>query len=55
MCSGLAGVGPVGTGLEIPAGSAGMGMKPQVEGQTESCRTDQGASRGWGDFSGGEV
>ncbi len=37
-------VGLDGTGLEIPAASAGMDVKTLVEGQTESGKTDQGAS-----------
>ena len=40
MLSGPVVVGPVGTGLEIPAVSAGMEMRPQVKGQTESCKMD---------------
>ena len=46
MLSGPVVVGPFGTGLEIPAVSAGMDMRPQVEGQTESYKKDQGASQG---------
>ena len=49
MLSGLVVVGPVGTGLEIPAVNAGMDMRPHVEGQTESYRKDQGANQGWVD------
>ena len=46
-------VGPVGTGLEIPAESAGMEMKTPVEGQTESGKTDQVASQDWANSSEG--
>ncbi len=48
-------VDPVGTGLEIPAESAGMEMKTLVEGQTGSGKTDQGASQDWANSSGGGV
>ena len=55
MLSGPVGVGFVGTGLEIPAVSAGKEMKPHVEGHAESCKTDQGANQGWVNSSEGEV
>ena len=42
---GPVGVGPVGTGLEIPAESAGREMKTPEEAQTESGKTDRGASQ----------
>ena len=46
MLSGPVVVCRVGTGLEIPAVNAGMDMRPQVEGQTESYKKEQGASQG---------
>ncbi len=48
-------VDPVGTGLEIPAESAGMEMKTLVEDQTESGKTDRGASQDWAGSSKGGV
>ncbi len=48
-------MGLAGTGLEIPAASAGMDMKTLVEGQTESGKTDQGASQDWVNSLEGEV
>ncbi len=48
-------VGPVGTELEIPAESSGMEMKTLVEDQTESGKTDQGASQDWANSSEGGV
>ena len=54
-CLSPVGVGPVGTGLEIPAESAGKEMKIPVEDQTESGKTDQGASQDWVNSSEGEV
>ncbi len=48
---GPVGVGHVGTGLEILAESAGKEMKTPVEDQTESGRTDQGASQDWANSS----
>ena len=48
-------VGPVGTELEILAESAGMEMKTPVEDQTESGKTDRGASQDWAGSSKGGV
>ncbi len=48
-------VGLVGTGLEIPAESAGMEMETLVEDQTESGKTHQGASQDWANSSDGGV
>ncbi len=48
-------VGPIGTGLEIPVAIAGMEMETLVEGQTESGKTDQGASQDWVNSLAGEV
>ncbi len=54
-CPNQVGVGPVGTGLEIPAKSAGKEMKIPVEDQTESGKTDQGANLDWANSSEGGV
>ncbi len=44
-CPRPVGMGPVETGLEIPAESTGMEMGTLMEYQTESGKTDQGASQ----------
>ncbi len=48
-------MGLVETGSEIPVESAGKELQTLVEDQTESGKTDQGASQDWANSSEGGV